>query len=198
MLKEKGVIKYPWLFKLYCDFTDSGDTIRPNTYQIYYNYDYHALVSSMTPTAERATVRITIPEGWNAAQIFALMESNEVCSVADLENCAANTAFDYWFLEGIPYGEANRLEGFLFPDTYDFYEHSTPREALGKMLLGFEARVDKEQTLAALDALNQRLSTMMRGKGCSEEFIAEHQLGLRELLTVASSKRRLLPPAKAP
>ena len=27
MLKDNGVIKYPWLFKLYCDFTDSNDSV---------------------------------------------------------------------------------------------------------------------------------------------------------------------------
>ena len=54
------------------------------------------------------------------------------------------------------------------------------------MLLGFEARVDQEETMTALAALNERLSGMMRSKGCSEEHIAEHQLSLRDLLIVAS------------
>ena len=105
MLADKGVIKYPWLFKFYCNFTDSGDTMDPGTYEIYYNYDYHALVNGMIASSpNRTTVRVMIPEGMTAAQIFALMEKNGVCTVDELAKCAAETEFDYWFLEGIPYG----------------------------------------------------------------------------------------------
>jgi UPF0755 protein len=107
--------------------------------------------------------------------------------VAELEEYAASGEFsEFWFLDGVERGDKYCLEGFLFPDTYDFYMGSTPREALGKMLLGFEARVNQEETMSALSTLNERLSTMMRSKGCSAEHIAEHQLDLRDLLTVAS------------
>ena len=188
-LHEAELIRYPEVFKLYAKLAvDEGD-ILPGTFQLDTIYDYHALVVQMGPKSSTREVvtDLLIPEGLNCRQIFELLEQNNVCTVEELEEYAASGEFsDFWFLEGVERGDKYCLEGFLFPDTYDFYEHSTPREALGKMLLGFEARVDKEQTLAALDALNQRLSTMMRSKGCSEEFIAEHQLGLRELLTVAS------------
>ena len=53
------------------------------------------------------------------------------------------------------------------------------------MLDGFEYRFTQE-ILDQLPALNERLSAMMRAKGCSEEYIAENQLDLRDLLTVAS------------
>ena len=42
------------------------------------------------------------------------------------------------------------------------------------------------QIYAQLPALNERLSAMMRSNGCSEEHIANNQLDLRDLLTVAS------------
>ena len=188
-LHEAELIRYPEVFKLYAKIAvDEGD-ILPGTFQLDTIYDYHALVVQMGPKSSTREVvyDLLIPEGLNCRQIFELLEQNNVCTVEELEEYAASGEFsEFWFLEGVERGDKYCLEGFLFPDTYDFYEHSTPREALGKMLLGFEARVDKEQTLTALDALNQRLSTMMRSKGCSEEFIAEHQLGLRELLTVAS------------
>ena len=188
-LHEAELIRYPEVFKLYAKIAvDEGD-ILPGTFQLDTIYDYHALVVQMGPkSSTRGVVEdLLIPEGLNCRQIFELLEQNNICTVEELEEYAASGEFsEFWFLEGVERGDKYCLEGFLFPDTYDFYEYSTPREALGKMLLGFEARVDKEQTLTALDALNQRLSSMMRSKGCSEAFIAEHQLGLRELLTVAS------------
>lgn len=188
-LHDAGLVNYPGLFKLYASIAvDEGD-ILPGTFQLDTIYDYHALVVQMGPRSSTRSVvyDLLIPEGLNCRQIFELLEQHNVCTVRELEEYAANGEFsDFWFLEGVERGDKYCLEGFLFPDTYDFYEHSTPREALGKMLLGFEARVDQEQTMTALAALNERISGMMRAKGCSEEHIAENQLSLRDLLTVAS------------
>lgn len=190
MLADKGVIKYPWLFKFYCNFTDSGDTMDPGTYEIYYNYDYHALVNGMIASSpNRTTVRVMIPEGMTAAQIFALMEKNGVCTVDELAKCAAETEFDYWFLEGIPYGEENRLEGFLFPDTYDFYEDDDPERVLDKLLTNFDRKFSdnaKEQLVTLNEAFAERLSAA----GYDEDYIAAHQFSVYELITVASMIER--------
>lgn len=187
-LHKAGLVKYPGLFKLYASIAvDDGD-ILPGTYQMDTLYDYHALVVQMGPrSSNRAVVEdVLIPEGLNCRQVFELLESLEICTVKELEEYAANGEFsDFWFLEGVERGDKYCLEGFLFPDTYDFYAHSTPREALGKMLLGFEARFTQE-IYDQLPALNERLSAMMRAKGCSEEHIANNQLDLRGLLIVAS------------
>ena len=188
-LQEAELIRYPEVFKLYAKLAvDEGD-ILPGTFQLDTIYDYHALVVQMGPRSSTRSVveDLLIPEGLNCRQIFELLEQKNICTVRELEEYAASGEFsDFWFLEGVERGDKYCLEGFLFPDTYDFYEHSTPREALGKMLLGFEARVDQEETMTALAALNERLSGMMRAKGCSEEHIAEYQLSLRDLLIVAS------------
>lgn len=186
MLKEKGIIKYPWLFKLYCDFTDSGEEMDPGTYELYYNYDYHALVGGMVKRSpNRVTVRVTIPEGYTTKQIFTLMENKGVCTVAELEECSAQFAFDYWFLEGIPYGAPNRLEGFLFPDTYDFYENDDPDRVLDKFLSNFKKKFsDKAQE--QLELLNTTLAERWSAKGYDETYIQQHKFGMYELLTVAS------------
>ena len=188
-LHDAGLIRYPQVFKLYASLAvDEGD-ILPGTFQLDTIYDYHALVVQMGPRSSTRSVveDLLIPEGLNCRQIFELLEQKNICTVKELEEYAANGEFsDFWFLEGVERGDKYCLEGYLFPDTYDFYEYSTPREALGKMLTGFDARVDQEETMTALAALNERLSGMMREKGCSEDHIAEHQLDLRDLLTVAS------------
>ncbi len=189
LLEEKGIIKYAWLFEFYCDFTDSADKIEPNkdgeSYTLYYNYDYHALVAGMRNEVIRTEVRVTIPEGYTAAQIFALMEENGVCTVAQLEECTASYEFDYWFLEGIPYGAANRLEGFLFPDTYDFYEEDDPERVLDKLLSNFNKKFG-EDAQKKLEELNESLAERWRNAGYGEDYINEHRFTVYELMTVAS------------
>ncbi|MBR4289231.1 MAG: endolytic transglycosylase MltG [Oscillospiraceae bacterium] len=187
-LHGAGLVRYPELFLLYADLTDAEEDITTGTFTLNTIYDYHALVSQMSPrSGARAVVEdVLIPEGYSCRQIFALLEEKGICKAADLEKWAAEGDLsEYWFLEGVARGDKYCLEGFLFPDTYDFYENSTPRAALEKMLDGFEYRVN-EQIRAQIPALNEHLSAMMRGNGDSEEFIAANQFDIRDVVNVAS------------
>ena len=187
-LQEAGLVRYPKLFLLYADLTDAQEDITTGTFTLNTIYDYHALVNQMSPrSGARAVVEdVLIPEGYNCRQIFALLEEKGVCKAADLEKWAAEGQLkEYWFLEGVERGDKYCLEGFLFPDTYDFYENSTPRAALEKMLDGFEYRVN-EQIRAQLPALNEHLTALMRKNGESEEFISAHQFDMRDVIIVAS------------
>jgi UPF0755 protein len=59
-------------------------------------------------------------------------------------DAAADYKFNYRFLEGIEEGEASRLEGFLFPDTYEFYLKDEPEKVLNRLLRNFNARLDED------------------------------------------------------
>ena len=186
MLHDNGLIQYPWLFKLYCKFTHSAGRMDAGTYELAYNYDYHALVSGMTESGgTRTTVRVMLPEGATCAQIFALLEKNEVCTAEKLGESAANTHFDYWFLEDIPYGETNRLEGFLFPDTYDFYVNDDPDRVLEKLLSNFNRKFSDDAS-AQLETLNTALAERWTAKGYDESYIEAHRMTIYDLVTVAS------------
>ncbi len=189
-LHKAGLINIPELFLFYADLTDVAEEhkITTGTFTLNTIYDYNALVNHMGPRATNRVVieDVLIPEGYNCRQIFALMEEKGICKAADLEAYAASGALDdYWFLEGVERGHKYCLEGYLFPDTYDFYENSTPKLVLEKMLDGFDYRFTQELN-AKIPVLNELLSEMMRKNGESDAFIAEHQLDLHSLLTVAS------------
>ena len=189
ILHKNQLIRYPGVFKLYASLAVDDGEIAPGTFTLNTLYDYHALVNGMSSYSSfREVVEdVLIPEGYNCRQIFELLQEKGICTVAELEEYAANGEFqDFWFLEGVDRGDKYCLEGFLFPDTYDFYANSTPREALGKMLLGFESRIDREETEAQLNVLNDRLTSMMRNNGCAQSFIEESRIGIYELLIVAS------------
>ena len=187
-LHGAGLVRYPELFLLYADLTDAQEDITTGTFTLNTIYDYHALVSQMSPrSGNRVVVEdVLIPDGYNCRQIFALLEEKGICKAADLEKWAAEGDLsEYWFLEGVQRGDKYCLEGYLFPDTYDFYENSTPRAALEKMLDGFDYRVN-ETYRNMLPALNQHLTAMMRANGSSEEFIAANQFDIRDVINVAS------------
>jgi len=185
-LKATGLIKYPSLFVIYGDISDAMDTIRTGTFKLNTLFDYHALVDAMSSNQRRETTSVTIPEGYTCAQMFRLLESKGVTTVAKLEAAAANGDLgDYWFLEGVERGTANCLEGFLFPDTYTFYLDHDPEGVLIKFLDNFNKRFNESMKIK-LDTLNQTLSEKMRANGLSEEYIAAHQMTVRDVVIIAS------------
>lgn len=142
-LKDSGAIKYEWLFKLYCKVRKQEDFFDPGVYSIKLSYDYHALVNYLMASAgNRKTITLMIAEGENTYEIFDLLEKNGVCSREMLEQAAAEYEFDYDFLERLSYGESNRLEGYLFPDTYEFYLKDEPQNVIGRLLRNFNARLN--------------------------------------------------------
>ena len=157
-LHSAGLIRYKSLFNLYADISDAQEDIQPGIYDLNTRYDYHALVNFMSPRSSREVITLTIPEGYSCRQIFALLEENRICTAVDLGAYAAEGALsDYWFLENVARGSENALEGFLFPDTYEFYKNSTPKEALEKMLDNFNVKFTEEMRLQ-LETLNANIT----------------------------------------
>lgn len=186
-LGEAGLVRYPELFKFYANLTGADEKITTGTFELNTILDYHALTRALSPSSSsRSVVTVTIPEGYNCRQIFNLLSASNVCAVDSLEEYAASGELgDYWFLENVTRGDKYCLEGFLFPDTYEFYENSTPKEALTRMLNGFQNRYS-EELIAQIDTLNEHLAELMRSDGKSEEYIASHVYTVREVIIVAS------------
>lgn len=101
---------------------------------------------------ESRTVRVTIPEGYNIIQVAKKLEANGVCSAEDFINTAQTYDFSYYPLVGsIPSRQyrAFKLEGYLFPDTYEFYKNMKPQDAVGKFLRGGKAVLGSYPTSTA-------------------------------------------------
>lgn len=185
-LKNAGLIRYPGLFKLYASFAVDDGEIQPGIWDLNTLYDYHALVNMMSPSSKRSVVTVMIPEGYSCRQIFDLLQEKRVCTVESLESYAATGELDsYWFLDGLERGSKYCLEGYLFPDTYEFYTNDTAQNVLTKMLNNFDSRVD-ESIRDQLASLNTHISQMMNDDGRSEDYIASHQMTMADVITVAS------------
>ena len=156
-LKDAGIIKYKGLFELYCSVSHAKTKIDPGTYELSTNYDYRALVKKMQiGSGAMVTTKVTIPEGYTMEQIFHKLEDENVCSYDDLMDAAANYSYNYSFIDQSMQGNAKRLEGFLFPDTYEFYQGMQASSAINKFLENFHDRITAEM----LEKADERGMTM--------------------------------------
>ncbi len=144
-LKEQGIIEHEMIFRLFSMVSNAEQKLSPGTYELNTDMDYRAIITNMgSRSSSRMTTSVTIPEGYTLDQIFQLLEDKKVSTVAKLNDQAANYDYAFSFLQDIPLGDHHRLEGYLFPDTYEFYLGEDPKTVINKMLVNFDTRVTDE------------------------------------------------------
>lgn len=160
-LKAAGLIEYKWLFEFFCKISNADAKVDPGEYELSSSYDYRALIKNMqVGSGATVTVSVTIPEGFSMHQIFKRLEENKVCSYEDLMDAAANYSYNYEFLTGIAEGDATRLEGFLFPDTYEFYVGMQASSAINKLLENFNRKMT-DDLIAQMSAMGLDIRTVV-------------------------------------
>ncbi len=141
-LYDAGAIKYKWAFKMWSNLKTKGKTLEfaAGTYELStsLNYDYLRMAFRKN-TGAHVEVRITIPEGYTVDEIIDLFVSKGIGTREGFVDAIQNYAFDYPFLKGLAVSPDRiyRLEGYLFPDTYNFYQDSSEVTVLKKLLDNF-------------------------------------------------------------
>ncbi len=103
--------------------------------------------TQLTTTTAPNTVKITFPEGYTVTQMAKLLEENNVCTFDSFLAAVNNTTeMEYQFLNGIDNTEERAfiLEGYVFPDTYEFYFEEGGEKALSRFLKNTEAKLTDE------------------------------------------------------
>ena len=86
------------------------------------------------------TVWLVFPEGWTIYQIIDKIDKFDVCSKEEMLSAISEADFEFDFVKEIG-NNSNRtfaLEGYLYPDTYEFYEKSDANSVIRKLLQGSE------------------------------------------------------------
>lgn len=167
-LKNNGIITSDivwtnWMSKHYPDFTYINGEYNLNSYM-----SYEDIAEKLkAPDVSHKAVKVCIPEGTNAMEIADILQENNVCNADEfLNECKSIDGYDFDFLSSVPDSDmiAYKVEGFLFPATYDFAQNSDPRDVIEEMLETFD----------------YHLTDDMR------DFCDKNDMSLFELVTLAS------------
>lgn len=116
----------------------------------------NALTESTTQkpeTTDSLTVKVTFPEGYTALEIAQKLEKNNVCSVSDFMKAAQSEelAKEYGFFSNMKDTEdrAFLLEGYIFPDTYEFYKGESAENAISRFLSNTKSKLTEKMSKRA-------------------------------------------------
>jgi len=132
-LSEAGIVRHPAALKLYLRLTGTGGGLKAG------DYIFQSPISPLEALdkihrGEVAVERVTIPEGFNRFEIAETLASRTGKATAEefLKLTEDQTLIQ-------PIAPFNRdLEGFLFPDTYNYSSKSTPEDLVRAMVTRFQ------------------------------------------------------------
>ena len=145
LLEEHGIVKSKFLFRNYLRFFFSrSPTFMYGPHELRSNMSYEEIVPVLEePMLDlRETITLQFIDGWTALRMALYLEEKGICTIDEwLDACNGVYDVSFFHLISDSPDKFTRLEGFLFPDTYEFYEDVTPGEIVEKMLLTFEEKV---------------------------------------------------------
>ena len=146
ILKENGCIKSEYTFYLRVKDSEYATKLNYGTFTLRKNMTITEIIDTLVNTRyieKVETTKITFPEGYTIEQMAVSLEEKGIVSQEEFLN-AVTEEYDYEFIKYIPEGEYKyKLQGFLFPATYEFEVGITARGVVDKMLKTFEERYTK-------------------------------------------------------
>ncbi len=135
-LKDGGMIRFPSLLARKIEMP-----IEAGVYVIPKNASIAKINAILQRKSGRAVVKVTFAEGETASQMIDRLCALGIGDRARYIEVINHYPFDY---DWLPAGSSRpfRLEGYLFPDTYEFYQNAREEQVIAKMLANFDRKFD--------------------------------------------------------
>ena len=162
VLKDEGVINNTLFFRVFCRFGGYDGTFKYGVYTLSNELSYKNIANALQKDGEVDNyVEVTIPERSSIDDIMTILEEKGVCTKADFRSAMKNGNYsDISFVADIPEEMVYyRFEGYLFPDTYQFYNYDSAEcaeLAIRKML----KRTEEVLTTDLLDQIKSDHKTL--------------------------------------
>lgn len=149
LLGENGVVDLPWLFRLVTKLRDDSAEFQYGTYTLNSNMDYDTIIETLkknpNPGEGEGIVRLTFPEGQTLDAYAALLEKEGVCTAQEFLDAINLKVYSLPMEEHLTGVDTSlkyyRMEGYAFPDTYDFYKNENPESVARKFLANLDSKL---------------------------------------------------------
>lgn len=146
ILQENGIITSSFAYKAYTAFYPELPSYQYGKFMLNSHMSYDEIAYALQQPSEFATtLYFTFPEGTTVLRMAMMMVDGgmEFTVQEFMEACNEDYSESISFASLI---ESNnntfcRLEGYLFPSSYEFYYYDSPQSVIRKMLRGFEDNI---------------------------------------------------------
>lgn len=139
ILHSDGLIKNEWFFILRVKVLKSEGKMQAGKYLLSSGMTTDEIIKKIVlGKAQIDSVKFTIPEGFTVKDIADRLSKIGLVNKEKFLSEAQNGIFNYDFLKGIPTNRPDRLEGYLFPDTYQIQLGASEDDIIKLMLSKFE------------------------------------------------------------
>jgi UPF0755 protein len=129
LLAEQSIIEKPTWFRLYAMWHGDTTNIKTGKYTIRDDLTPAEVLKILVTGVKEVTAKVTLPEGKNMLELFAILDAAHVAKTAELEPLARDKELlAHYAITG------DSLEGYLFPDTYEFRLGDKPRAVLERLI----------------------------------------------------------------
>lgn len=142
-LKRNGLVRSAFWFRIYLSWTGAGRHLQAGAYQLPIGSSVSEIAYAMVGgVVADDTVTVTIPEGFTVVEIANRLQQDGVCGAKAFLTAEQRDVFNESFLTQRSQSPAvkYRLEGYLFPDTYQFVRNEPPHQVIDLMLQNFDRR----------------------------------------------------------
>lgn len=136
-LKEKGIISNASGFKLLSRMAGNDGKYKAGTYLLSPSMNAEEIMDILIE-GKQDIIRVTIPEGYYLRQIADRLAENGVCDADEFIKETQEGDFKRDCVSAMQSGE-NRMEGFLFPATYDIAKNESVHNIVDMMLKKFDS-----------------------------------------------------------
>jgi UPF0755 protein len=166
ILVDKDVVKSTKAFTQAAEKNPRGKNIQSGTFNLKKQMSADAAVAALLDPKSRVSKGITVPEGKTALEVYAILAKATGVPVNDFKTAAKDPEAlgvpAFWFNRTDKQKVTKSIEGFLFPDTYEFEPKATAEQMLTEMVqhfltvtesIDFVNKVQDERKISPYEAL---------------------------------------------
>jgi UPF0755 protein len=149
-LQQAGLIRSGTYFKLKMRLSNADSKLKAGRFTLREGMSVDQIITALTTSDNVQVVNIRFQEGWRTEQYAEqLVQAGLIQTTDQFTQAIQNGDWNFDFLASRP--NTKSLDGFLFPDTYQFRADATPDDVINTMLQNFEQRVSTSDQAKAQD-----------------------------------------------